>query len=735
MKYKSILTCLILCTSFTQIKTKSFSNSSSKTRILPLLQKVGESLDEVRWSIGDVILSPTTITNPGVFILGDNFEGSIHIDSDHVYLDLNNYQICDTTSNTTPITIKSGHTNVIIKNGSLKGSGTNSTVAGLLIEQGVSAVKIYNLNIFDFNTGIHAERSPENKIKACEFIHCLLESNNKGVLLEYAIKCIFDHCNTYNCIESGFELNNSNLNVFDKCKALKTENNDSNKNASGFYSAKGVANTFYECVANGTKKTNSAFGYQSAGFWLSEQECATKIVKCIANCTECDGDGCAFGILIDSVLTLSCTGAECPDATEPLDHDNFSSSPELAVDWSNNEQFIAIGGEDTRLRILLFENAELTEVNTIQPNGQKIRDIKWSPNGQYLALVTEKDVDDTGAEIFIYEFNPATYALTLITEEDIVDTAYCITWSLDGVYIAVGQKESPQIIVWEFNNPNLTQIATNSTGKEVLDIDFSPDGKYLAAVYEKTLEIFSFSPAAITPLVSIDSIDDGSGTYGGVLYGLDWNPVASNSDYYLAVCGTVNNELSIQVFHFDESTITSVETSFHGKNPPADPDAQLTNDIKWAPNGQYLVVGGDDLVAPCENEATIFSFDASALVGSRLIVVCRLRNPYDDDDDEIQALDWSDSGAYIVVTGKGNNETAVYQVSEAIAKKCILEENEVTGSCSIGISGSSTNNLIIKNIAYENFINYSSGIFNTYTGGLNGRPRLLDNISVPPYED
>ena len=52
-----------------------------------------------------------------------------------------------------------------------------------------------------------------------------------------------------------------------------------------------------------------------------------------------------------------------------------------------------------------------------------------------------------------------------------------------------------------------------------------------------------------------------------------------------------------------------------------------------------------------------------------------------------------------------------------------------------GIFGDSTKNVFIENIAYENDTNFSSGVVNVFTEGLRANPNLLDNISLPVFED
>jgi len=290
--------------------TKIFVNSGCCTRILPVSKRIGRTLDEIRWSVGELILSTTnkTIENPGLYVLGEDVECPIIVDSSDVVIDLNGYSIFGTC---TAITIKEDKKNIVIKNGSLNGSSDCSFVCaeenlnsadGIVIEAGVELVQIEDLNIFGYERGIFFQGTSESPTKSHDVKNTILHCNRKGAVLHYTIKSTFENVEALNCIEAGFELYKSEYNYFEKCKALEIENGDIDKSAIGFSTTSGKCNIFIECIANGIKKTNSSFCHSAKGFLLQGTsteigETGTEIFNSIVNKVEVTaGDGNAYGI-------------------------------------------------------------------------------------------------------------------------------------------------------------------------------------------------------------------------------------------------------------------------------------------------------------------------------------------------------------------------------------------------------------------------------------------------------
>lgn len=354
----SILSILML---FSKTYTKKLIDASTicYTRILPIKKQIGNVLDEVRWSVGEIITDmSTTIIFSGLFVLTQDVQEVI-IDSSDVVLNLNGYEVASTT---TAITITSNKENVVIKNGSVRGGSCDSKVdaPGIWIEDGTELVQIDRVNIYGFDIGIFLNGSSTNSIRSCDLRNNILFCNNKGLVANYTIKSTFENNEALNNVEAGFELNNSKYNYFYQCKALEIKNTDATESAVGFYSKSGTGNIFIECVANGTEKTYSEFGYNATGFLFKGTsilagETESEIYNCIANKSKGAGEGNAYGIHLDMILRDTNTYDVLASPTTT--HDWLEDAN--AVDWSNESKFIAVGYDYNaadHLRVYSYED-------------------------------------------------------------------------------------------------------------------------------------------------------------------------------------------------------------------------------------------------------------------------------------------------------------------------------------------------------------------------------------------
>jgi len=714
LKQFSIMTMLLSTIVATNMYSKTVVFSGTTNRILPMIKEVGNALDENRWSIGELISSTTTISNPGVFILADDIEvnSGIVIDADNVLLDLNGHMVYDNSGTTTAITINNGHKNIFIRNGSINGKADTSTASGILIKPNASLVQIEDVRILECYTGIKLGGVTTETVTECKITNCMLVTNTKGIVVNYATKNIFLNCAAYNCAEAGFELNNSELNLFEECQAIQIKNGNPNKKAIGFASTDGCGNIFKECIVNGVYKSSSNFGYDAIGFLFKDNETRSKIYNSIVNRSLCSGDGTSYGIQLDFTLN--------DDAlSQALYTGNLALNEVFIVDWSPETKFIALGGADNTVRIATFDGSTLTQIDSKTPNGSDINALAWSPDGTYLAVGTDKD--GTGdEEFFVYTFDSSpldpTSITTLEDSKHISDHVHSVAWAPNSRFIALGVDVTAydyEIQVWGFDGSALSTSAlyTIERTSDVKAVSYSPDGKYLAAVHGTQLEIFSFDPTNNLMLTSVDV----ETAYGGTLKSVDWSPLTCGSRYYVAVGGTRSSK-TVEVFSFENETLTSLETADHGAS---------IEEIRWAPNGKYLLtVGG----AEQGDEIRIYSFDASATAGSRLTSEATGNHV----GGTAYSADWESGGRYIVVVGSNVDEDVTLFETSTVPRRCIIESNEIADS-QIGIEGSSGSNLITRNIGYYNTVCFSNGVFNTFIEGLNENPTNIDNICLPPF--
>lgn len=779
---KHILKKIVIATCIILINTQNFCESMSDrkkiidvgghceqgiryTNILCMEKKLADTLDEIRWSIGEVILSDTVLTNSGLYILGKSLEDeSIVIEADSVAVDLNGYTVYDTTGTGTPIAINDGQYDITIKNGSLKGVGKDtSSSSGLVINEGASMVRVEDVRISDFNIGIHLDGSASDNIKACKFNKCYLFENNKGISLNYAIKCVFEDCTVYNSALRGFELLNSELNHFYLCKALETTTEDPTEIVAGFSSGSGSGNIFTECLANAMTKEGNFCGINIIGFYLHAGEKESEIVNCIANESIISGtSGTAYGILLNFLTTETTTWE---DDIFAIASTKWEAKPSAnIVDWyPGNINYIAVGYDyvpsSSQLRIynydcgLSFFTSARPEDELFPetlPNNGDIMSLAWRPDGEYLAVGIKITY---GWELYVFKFDPSLATpLTLVAADTIVlRSLNCLTWDSTGNYLAggTGDQDTPivypqtattpigTIYIWSFDDTTdtltrTTDPATNPNAQigatNINCINFSPDNNYIAIVFDNltgvNLEIFSVA-AGVIGAPAVSQIING----GVNLNSVHWNPQFSGPTYYLIVGGetstggTFVGSNLLALSYAGGGAVTELE---------GDPSLAPTNCVRFSPNGEYVLSCGDTTDG---NAIEIFKFDPTASNPDILVS----QNTSIFPGGNAKAGDWSPDGKNIVVVGE-NVDTAVYASGISDTSKCIVKNNEATnctgGIGGVGIEGSSSKNLIIRNITYGNDTNFGFGVSNIYTDRLTGTTISdIINIAITDYQN
>lgn len=311
-----------------------FVNPQPGDRIIDLLVKTGDTLNDIRYSVAEVIIASASLVGPGFFILGDNIEGDIIIFGEDIWLDLNNFQVYSNVDSSTLIRIIEDSSNISIFNGSIKGSGSSSSMSsGIFVEQGTSSIKIADVEISELENGIYFDGSSTSTIRSFNVKNCNIVDCKNGVVINNAIKGTCKKVQTKNCLEKGFELNNSYYNIFKQCNALEIENNDPDTPIFGFGSLAGKGNLFLSCLVAGLKKTMSNLGINATGLLLSD-ETESKIIDCSASQIEVSGSGDAYGINITGTST------------------NNSIRKNLVTNITGGADGIGIDGDDTKNLIM-----------------------------------------------------------------------------------------------------------------------------------------------------------------------------------------------------------------------------------------------------------------------------------------------------------------------------------------------------------------------------------------------
>jgi len=674
----------------------------------------------------ELITSSTIITKPGFYEVGNNIEGYIIIDSDSVHIDLNGFLV--TTTMVPPVQVNSNWKNIVIENGSIQGAGQD----GILIQDGASSVVMKDLHISECDNGIHFDALTGTTIKCCRVNDCILYDCNKGVEATNMIKTTFENVDACNCYEAGFEMTSCSYNVFYRCKAMKIESDEWDKWAVGFMSTSGIGNLFKECIADCITTTSGRFCRSAKGFWLKgtdeiEGEYGTKIVNCLVDSINSTSLGNAYGIHLEEVLK-----GTNPLIT-PIIDETFTDS-QWAVSWSPTYKFVAVGGQDRKIRVYYFdiETQMLSLVIETADLGLIIYSLAWSPDGKFLAAGLQD------GDLFLYSFDPSSLDKTKILDQ--IDSKslggigrhiWSLDWTSDGLFLGVAIRNTG-IKIFGFDSSSLTNqtigdapIPINSKVK----LGFSPDDRFLAYTTNnnalpptKRFEIYRFDPK-LAPNALQHKVTQ-SITFVGEPWPIAWSPIGCAEKYFIAVgeFRTLPNPGEVEIFSYDgETSVISLGSANHSRGMYT---------IMWSPDGKYVFACG----LRQAQELSIFKFDASA--STALTIEYTGNFPNGDAYD----LDISPDGRYLAVVGATGSfyNFALYDVAN-VPLKCIIENNKVCncagGLGGIGISGASGSSLIIKNIAYNNCINLTPGVFNKYLDGLNGsQDNGFENISIPPYD-
>lgn len=680
---------------------------------------------------------PLTILLPGVYRLAEplTLAGGtvITIDANDVVLDLNGKVI---SGDTIALSIAAGRSNIIIQNGFILGAPLLQNA--LVVNAGCSFILVQNIECHNFSgQGLAAFilQSSNNIF----FDHCTV-ADSQTVLLSAAtvnqlqIKNCFFRNNQANSalflsgvsrsliadtviqgVGTGINLAQGNNNVIESCVVAESSNTGYNitngfnnlvKNcfatgiasiegsAYGFRTTDGRENIFEGSIANNIVTQSIIDGDIVAGFSLRNEQCSKIIGSEAYNIrTPIDGFSNAYGINLFSML-------------DPLVTKTISITQGFRVStWDPNADFLAANALTGTPDLLLFsynrakEELVLTDTLAIPSVGNSIA---WAPGGLYIAY-------SSGTDVSVVQFDRVNQKFGSITATNNHGAFVTgVAWSADGRFLAISGSldvGNVGIRIYQFNliTGALTLVQSVVQPPDgFLSIAWHPSGNFFAAGDAGgNVFLYSFDKNINSYAVSLLATQ----TPGGGITAIDW----SFDGNYLVVS---SSNATITVYQFDPIALTITQVAqavVGGASVPF---------VQWSADGKFVVTGDNTGIS-------VYSFSRQfnnlnleqsfALVGTGF-------------------AQWSPDGARIAAE---NNANLYMLTGLTFPQKNIIQNNIsycAHGSLlqpAVGVSGSSSENLIDGNLSYANDFNYQF-VTNVYNQGLTGAPTLLQNIAIPP---
>ena len=190
--------------------------------------------------------------------------------------------------------------------------------------------------------------------------------------------------------------------------------------------------------------------------------------------------------VLQGVIALASTSRKySPIALLDLKSETINSLPSEGASptWSPDGQWLAYVGMQSDIYFNKTDGSELTRLTNKKSQGKG--NLEWSPDGNFIAYSYQNTMSDGG--IAIVNVNDHTSQIVARVNGD----AYSPTWSPDSkkiAFMSLGNSEV-SIELWvidlEENNVQLVKEFPFARGGNV---DWSPDGEWLALVFGKAPE-------------------------------------------------------------------------------------------------------------------------------------------------------------------------------------------------------------------------------------------------------
>ena len=456
-----------------------------------------------------------SIDTAGYYRLADPVTNQITITASNVTLDMNGQTV---SGGTNGIVINSGLSNVTIMNGTI----SSVTTDGIQVGSGCSNITLDSVTIKSALQGLNFSNVTNSMISNCDMI-----LNTTGVVITNGHNLLFENCTAQANRNAGYDLISCTTCAFFDCKALSTGQGNTSlfgnpSNVFGFVSVAGTGNIFERCIANSSLNlTATAPATLIAGFGLRTGENCSKIIDCEAsnNTSSVSGVTMPYGIWLESTLDNLTTITQVFAGS--------TSSQVDSVSWSPDGKYLVAG---TTVQSGTTENVGLFEFDRISGQlilydlvsiGDNTFAISWSPSGQYVAIGRGGNI------LAIYSFDPVAIELNLVRSVSTGRSITSVSWTADEKYIATGQDGvgSQGSVIYAFNV--ITDTVTTATiidkggtdGAET--VAWSPVNIYQLAIGDDDgfLRIYNFTPPSIASSVTLLQL----GSSGNDINKIQWS--------------------------------------------------------------------------------------------------------------------------------------------------------------------------------------------------------------------
>lgn len=172
-----------------------------------------------------------------------------------------------------------------------------------------------------------------------------------------------------------------------------------------------------------------------------------------------------------------------------------------AISWSPDSKTLAVGslffiGNDV-VSLYSVSGSTFTKSTISGFQGINVSGLAYSPTGEFLAVA-----GDNGVPISIFQIASGVYTQLPAPAIPPTNTAFGVSWSPNGRYLAVSHQTSPRVTIYDRNGTTTFTKLTDpvaiptSTGNAVA---FSPDNQFLAVAHPSSPYIHIYKTGSTIP--------------------------------------------------------------------------------------------------------------------------------------------------------------------------------------------------------------------------------------------